>query len=738
MFNNPLLNKDLIEEREYQLDLAAEALEGNTLIVLPTGLGKTVIAALVAAERLSSRPWGRVLILSPTRPLALQHLSTFRRLLKLEAECFQLITGVLSPSKRSELWSGRGRVFSATPHVVWNDVLSGRLALEDFVLLIFDEAHRAVGNYPYAKIADAYVSSARDPLILALTATPGSSEERVGEILSSLKINRVLTRSRDSPDVKPYLAPLRIRAVRVRLPPPYVEALNLLKSEFESQVSSLASKGLISLGREPARVPLRTLLELQSKLAGSDDPESRSALAGVALAIKLRHLMGVIASQGPEPALDYLKRISTVPRRGKSDRLLLGLESTRRLLNLLKEAPPHPKLDALRSIIARKLGASAEARVIVFVNLRETVESVYRCISKIPGAKPVKFYGQAARGGKKGMSQSQQKRVLEEFANGSYNVLVATSVAEEGLDVPEVDLVVFYDPVPSEIRHIQRKGRTGRGRPGEVVVLLTEGVEEGMFWRAVKREKAMPKVVVRPPTPLTEFADEGREADKKKSQEVVVKVDTRELQSPVVRELSAMPDVRLSVVRLEVGDFVVSDRVAIERKAADDLASSLIDGRIFDQVARMRETYERPILIVEGRDPFRPAGRAVNPRSLMGLISTLALMGLPIIWTKTPEDTAQIIRLIARREQIERRRRVSIRKAPTRSLKEDMERVLASVPGVGIETARKLLKHFGSLRAVFNAEPDQLVEVKGIGEKLGKFIAEFSKMKYEEGGNEEA
>jgi len=120
------------------------------------------------------------------------------------------------------------------------------------------------------------------------------------------------------------------------------------------------------------------------------------------------------------------------------------------------------------------------------------------------------------------------------------------------------------------------------------------------------------------------------------------------------------------------------------------------------------------------------------------LISTLALMGLPIIWTKTPEDTAQIIRLIARREQIERRRRLSIRKAPTRSLKEDMERVLASVPGVGIETARKLLKHFGSLRAVFNAEPDQLVEVKGIGEKLGKFIAEFSKMKYEEGGNEEA
>ncbi len=736
MLDNPLLNKDLIEERRYQLDLAAEALKGNTLIVLPTGLGKTVIAALVAAERLRSRYWGKVLLLSPTRPLAIQHLDTFKRLLRIDAERFHLVTGALNPAKRLELWSGEGRVFSATPHVVWNDLVAGRLSLDDFVLLIFDEAHRAVGNYPYVKIAEVYTKSARDPLILGLTATPGSSAERVSEVLSSLKIDRVLTRSRDSPDVRPYLAPLRIRTVRVRLPQTYREALSLLRSEFEAKVSSLASRGLINLGREPTKVPLRTLLELQSRLAGSADPEPRSALAEVALAIKLRHLMSLITSQGPEPALGYLERISKAPRRGKSDRLLLELESIRKLSKLLREAPPHPKLNELQSIIERKLRKSAEARIIVFVNLRETAESVYRAVSKIPGARPAKFYGQANRGGEKGMSQSQQRRILEEFSKGDYNVLIATSVAEEGLDVPEVDLVVFYDPVPSEIRHIQRKGRTGRGRPGEVVALLTEGAEEGIFWRAVKREKTMPKVSAWPLTAFTEPADERESVAK--PHEVVVKVDTRELQSPVVRELSMMPDVRLSVVRLEVGDFVVSDRVAVERKTTEDLASSLVDGRIFDQIARLREAYERPILVIEGRDPFRPAKRAVNPRSLMGLASTLALMGIPIIWTKTPEDTAQAIRLLARREQIEHRRRVAVRKAPTRSLREDMERVLASVPGVGIDTARKLLKHFGSLRAVFNAEPNQLVEVKGIGEKLGKFIAEFSKMRYEEGGNEEA
>ncbi|HDI86120.1 MAG TPA: DEAD/DEAH box helicase [Candidatus Korarchaeota archaeon] len=728
---NPFIDPDAIEYRRYQVELAKRALKGNTLISLPTGLGKTVIAALVAAERLRQRPEGSVLVLAPTKPLASQHLSTFRRLMTLEGGAFRLVTGEVPPARREAIWRSGAKLFFATPHTVWNDVVSGALDLGDFALLVFDEAHRAVGAYPYVRIAQAYLTSARDGLILALTATPGSPEGRLREVTRALGIREVVIKTRDSSDVRPYVAPLRTRVVKVSLPDRLRAALELLRADLTIVVRELAAEGLLS-GRPDYRIPLRELLTLRSRLSAEESPDSKAALARVALAIKLRHLIDVVSSQGPRQALAYLERLTSAPRRGKSDRMLLDLPSVKKLPELLRGSTRHPKLDVLKRLLRERASRDPSFKAIVFVSLRDTANLVLQELTEVEGVRPAKFYGQASRAGERGMSQADQRRVLEEFSAGIYNVLVATNVAEEGLDIPEVDLVVFYDPVSSAIRHVQRKGRTARGRPGEVVVLLTEGAEEWAFWRAARGERQV--TAARPSTDLTAFTAPSTtlQAGRPAEGDVTVVVDTRELQSEAVRELALMPDVKVSVSRLEVGDFVLSDRVAVERKTVEDLAASLVDGRIFEQIHRLREVYEIPILLIEGRDPYRPSRRGVSPRSLMGLVSSLAIMGVPVLWARDHRDTAQILRLIARREQLERRRRVVLKSAPAKSLSEDMERVLSSIPGVGPETARKLLKRFGSLIDVFNADRDQLMEVRGVGRKLADFIYGFVRRPYGE------
>ena len=126
-----------------------------------------------------------------------------------------------------------------------------------------------------------------------------------------------------------------------------------------------------------------------------------------------------------------------------------------------------------------------------FCKLQDTVAAIVSFVEDIPGVKPTPFVGQANRE-KDGMSHSEQIKRLDAFRNGEYNVLVATSVGEEGLDIPRADLVLFYEPVGSEIRTIQRRGRTGRHDSGTVYVLIAQDTrDEGATAAAAKREERM-------------------------------------------------------------------------------------------------------------------------------------------------------------------------------------------------------------------------------------------------------
>jgi Fanconi anemia group M protein len=181
----------------------------------------------------------------------------------------------------------------------------------------------------------------------------------------------------------------------------------------------------------------------------------------------------------------------------------------------------------------------------------------------------------------------------------------------------------------------------------------------------------------------------------------------------------------VTVRNLEVGDYVVSEKVAIERKTAQDFVSSLIDPQrnLFRQIGDLARTYDRPVLILEGRDLYT---RQVAASSIRGALASLAVdYGVPIIPTEDMEETASVIALLAKREQKEGREPKVHGHKTARTLKEQQEYLISSIPSVGPAVARNLLRHFGSIERVMNATQEELQEVEKVGPRIAERIREL-------------
>src|SRR3970282_661894 len=208
--DHPLIRREKIEDREYQRNVSAACLGKSTLVVLPTGMGKTVIAARVIAEVLQRRG-GRILVLAPTKPLVEQHAARFKDMLVVER--IALLTGEATPPEERELLWRENKIIVSTPQVIRNDLREGRFGLEDVSLIIFDEAHRAVGNYAYVDVGRAY-RDVRDGLILGMTASPGSEVDKILEVCTNLGIAAVEIRTEYDPDVLPYVHDVDVQRTR--------------------------------------------------------------------------------------------------------------------------------------------------------------------------------------------------------------------------------------------------------------------------------------------------------------------------------------------------------------------------------------------------------------------------------------------------------------------------------------------------------------------------------------------
>ena len=502
---HPSLTPGLIEARAYQLEATDEALSGSMMLVLPTAAGKTVVAWMVIADRLESRG-GWVLMIAPTVALVEQHLRGIESVLSDSASVNPIsVTGQNPVAKRATLW-GSSRLVIATPQVVRNDVTRGVLDLSDCSLLVVDEAHHATGNHAMAQVGDMYLSQTSEPLVLATTASPGSKTNQVEEICNRLGIGRIHLKTGADAMVAQHLAGLEIQEVKVRVPNQIreiAEPLVMWQSgivDRERRLGRYVIPGLIS------HAGLSNAMERAQQAISRGESSAYQSVSRIATAMRLHHLINHLLCQGVAASSEFLERLSRSEQsQNKSTQNFLRdgrVSSLRKSLSEMGEI--HTKVSAVRRLVSERLRRNSDSRIIVFATFRDTVAAVEKSLDELDGARPIQFVGQSSREGRDGLTPKQQIERLDKFRSGSANILVATSVGEEGLDIPSADLVIFYEPVSSEIRTIQRRGRTGRHREGEVVVLIAEDTrDEGARASAERREEFMQRAVHRVRRKLT-------------------------------------------------------------------------------------------------------------------------------------------------------------------------------------------------------------------------------------------
>ena len=387
----------------------------------------------------------------------------------------------------------------------------------------------------------------------------------------------------------------------------------------------------------------------------------------------------------------------------------------------------NPKTKKVVEIVKSQLREKPDSRIIVFTHYRDTSQEVVNKLNAEEEIRATKFIGQANRGNEKGLKQREQVEKIQKFRNGEYNVLVATSVGEEGLDISECSLVIFYDNVPSAIRFVQRRGRTGRRIPGRVIVFIVKGTrDEALYWAARRKVREAKSIVGRIERSVEVIGPLDRFVDPSEGKPVVY-MDVRE--STSIAEALKKSGAAVSIERLDVGDFVVSSEIVIERKTVEDFVRSVMDGRLFKQLVSMRENYTRPILIIQGD---RRSAAGISSSAFSGaLASILSDFQASIFTSSNDKETAEIIYHIARREQIDLKRSVKVREGRKPASLSDIQRyVLAGIPGVDRVLADRLLSSFGSLKEVFSASEENLKKVEGIGDKLAEKIRKVATMPY--------
>ena len=754
--DHPLIKSDSIEARLYQQVLAADVLKkGNTMIVAPTALGKTIVATLVAADRLDKVKNSKILVLAPSKPLAIQHESTFKEFLTVPCSS---ITGAVKTDERVKRWE-ESQIICATPQTVESDLLKGRYSLKDVSLVVFDECHHGVGSYSYVYLASRYVKESKFNLILGLTASPGSDKEKIKEVCDNLYVQNIVVKTEEDYDVRPYFNPVAIDWVRVKMSSELEKIKKHVDKALKVRLKGLKNMGIIRTVSVNKTDILRARGRVQSAIARTVNPKKEcfQAISILSAVINIQHSQELIETQGVVTFNKYVVRLRK--KKTKAAKSLIQDPNFGKAIYLAREAEKHglehPKLKKVTDIIKKELGQNGQtklqseryvkdadqksSKIMVFTQYRDSLEMIHQKLEK-EGIKSAKFFGQASRDGEKGLTQKEQKEIIKAFKIGEYDVLLSTSVAEEGIDIPAVDLVILYEPVPSEVRMIQRRGRTGRKRSGRVKVLITNGTrDEGYYWASINKERRMKRQLIDPEVleELNSNAIERMENEKrvkvldpapKKEELPVVFADTREGNSKVIRHLSEM-EIDVKVQAMAVGDYQVSDEVVIERKTAKDFVDSIVDKRLFKQARSLMEEFKRPLIILEGGDLYNGM---INPNAIRGSIASIALdFGISIIPTRNAQDTAAMIKRIAIREQSGEKTPIQIRtdKKPV-NLWEQQLFIIESLPNIGPVNAKNLLEHFGTVANIINASESQLQEVEGIGKKTATNIRKVVDSKY--------
>lgn len=480
-----------VEARGYQLEAVASALSSSTMVVMPTGFGKSAVEWMVIAHHLHHD--GKVLLLAPTVALLAQHQRMLRAHVVIDENDVVMFTGQTPPAKRPERWAS-GTIVLATAQVVRNDAMSGAIDLSELSLVVVDEAHHARGQHAYAQVADLVQSTAPDATVLGATASPGTSREVILEVERRLGIERWSVHAREDPGLSPYAVDLSVASEHLALPESLLHLIAPLAEEERAVADRLRRQGYLA---DTGHLTAAMLDNAQRKASASiarRDRRGYEAARSVSDLRRLHLLLDLLRCQGMEVAKAFLDRQAAKggEERKKASRLLdrPAVRQLRESLDVTAEL--HPKPHAVERLLEARHREKADTKTLVFTEYRDTVDRLVERLSLSEHLSPIPFVGQSKAGERRGMTQKEQVAQIDAFRRGDANVLIATSVGEEGLDIPAADLVVFYEPVASAVRAIQRRGRTGRHADGEVVMLVAEGTRDAHMLRAsASRERRM-------------------------------------------------------------------------------------------------------------------------------------------------------------------------------------------------------------------------------------------------------
>ncbi|NXL33035.1 FANCM protein, partial [Glaucidium brasilianum] len=506
--------------RGYQMRMAHAALVGNTLVCLPTGLGKTFVAAVVMYNFYRWFPSGKNSSLT----------------------LFLYFSGGTQALGRGELWTAK-RVFFLTPQIMVNDLSRGTCPAVEIKCLVIDEAHKALGNHAYCQVVRELSKYTNQFRILALSATPGSDTKAVQQVISNLLIAQIELCAEDSPEIQPYSHERQVEKIVVPLGEELVEIQNAYIRVLETFAGRLIKIGVL------ARRDIPSLTKYQIILARDQyrkNPSSQNAgihqgiIEGdFALCISLYHGYELLLQMGIRSLFIYLcgimdgskGLIRTKNELGRNEDFMKLYEQLRDMFSDTSLASvngsvyksntvfenkkefiySHPKLKKLEEIVIEHFKSwkkqyqvttastsvdAADTRVMVFSSFRDSVQEIAEMLSRLsPVVRVMTFVGHSAGKSTKGFTQKEQLEVVKRFREGGYNTLVSTCVGEEGLDIGEVDLIICFDAQKSPIRLVQRMGRTGRRRQGRIVVILAEGREERTYNQSQCNKRSIHKAI---------------------------------------------------------------------------------------------------------------------------------------------------------------------------------------------------------------------------------------------------
>jgi len=489
-----------IQPRRYQQEIFENCKEKNCLVVLPTGVGKTLIALMLSVYTKNKNPSSKILFLAPTRPLAQQHLEYFKKNLQENFAKLNLFTGKINPEKRKKLFEESDIIFS-TPQCISNDIKSGLYDLKEVSLLIEDECHRCLKNYAYTYIAKEYKEKAKNAKILGLTASPGTSKEIIKQIANNLGIETIEIRTRESEDVKEYLQELKFEIIKLDFPKELSEIKELLKDIYDKKIEELKNRKL--LFQLPTK---KNLLELQKKIinlisTGNRNFNVLAAASACAQAIKLQYCIELLETQTLYALQKYIQELFHQANKNKSRAVKQLVKQPKfnqayiKITELISKNFENPKIEKIKEIVKREIEENKNKRILVFSNYRDSIIKICKTLNEIENINARVFVGQAKKG-ETGLTQKEQQEIIKDFSEGKINILVSSSIGEEGLDIPEVGAVIFYEPIPSAIRKIQRAGRTARLSKGKLIILMNKKtIDESYYWAAFHKEKRMYKAL---------------------------------------------------------------------------------------------------------------------------------------------------------------------------------------------------------------------------------------------------